>query len=834
MPAAGLRWDGMEGCMASYLDQIPKQLAARRQAFTAVKANPALMPSYWTILRSIASNAYDYMRNAVVGGCSFPDRPIYLSTDDAAFIDFGTTPTLLRQDYAWIEAARAGKPPPEDSEPAISDEREAELRRRLADMARSFGRSHGATRVYNLEAWLQEMYRDCLDVDYSEELQRQIDHLNEYMDSVPKALRATGLTGNLSRAVMGAFNLFKTITGSSHQLERAKMSFTDRRSFVNTAQQIEAVLTKADASLGSAAAGRSAVRELFGFWKDANYEMMKYTRELRALWAGTSLDDRITDLARLLAAVQRTLGRCSDEAADPEPQMPLYRADDDETHLRYAEVVEAFNAVMMQDLVLGSDAASSRLEMRRFGPLSAVIAPGRGAPRYGSEIRKLGHAACEEEDKAKGASAQERDMEVDRRVRYPLNCIVVPSRANGGTLLDDLADAWLEFNQVAYPAVFRGALDEARKAAPALFQIPDGSDAKEVSAHHARKMFGRLVAAFVGWMRTGAEPGSESIPDFAAFRDWALARMGRPWLLIPLRYRPLAEIFAEATPKRRADMWRRFLGPRFSLDRQLAAVNTLKKDWPALRDSLRYLPSALTRSNVNLESAFHKIDDRADPLREHKAMAFLRKFFSDDPDLKTALVTVESRISIEVETLRSQAESLGRAFQYEQAAKAMMARQASQIQEKRNVANKHIDQNLTGLMYALDGNYEAAVSTLSMCLTPEDKRERDECAAPPVPDALDAEWFRKNLAPLENAFEKKRVPGENGSGTASYEYVYYNLGQVYRKLDRPIEARMCFHGFLEKAPADGMYLYRRWAEEASSEIRARQDGGGAEGKPAGP
>ncbi|MDR0361764.1 MAG: hypothetical protein LBJ46_03620 [Planctomycetota bacterium] len=809
--------------MGGYLDQIPKQLAARRKASKAVRANPALLSSYWAILRTIANNAFEYMRNAVISGCSFPDRPIYLSSDDASFINFGTTPGLLRLDHAWIEAEASGGGPPAEEGTELTPDRERTRRSQLAGAARVFGRSHAAARVYNLEPWLQEMYRDCLDVDYAEDLQRQIDRLNAYMDGVPKALKASGLTGKLARGVMDSFNLFRTITGSAHQLERDKMSFTDRRNFVNTTQQIEKILEKADRALGATATGRSAVRELFDFWKNANYEMMKYTRELRTLWAGTSLDDRIMDLAGLLGAVQGSLTRSAEDAPKPQPQMPIFAADESGSGLAYDDVVDAFQSVMLQDIVLGMEASLSRNEMRRYGPLSVIIAPGAGDPRYCLEIRRL--AVADQDDgkgRTKSFAVREREMEVDRRVRYPINCIVVPSRTSRDTLLEGIADAWLEFNQAAYPVNFKTALDEVRRIIPASFEPPGGVSVQDLSPHHARKTLAGLVARFVRWMRSGTEPDPEKSPDFGAFRDWALGRLGSPAFLVPLRYRPVLELFGEATSKRRTTMWRWYLGPRYTLDRQLLAVNMLQKDWAAFRDHLKYLSPGLVRGNVSLESAFAKLEDKADPISEHKALAFLQRFFNDDPDLKTALVTVESQVSIEMETLRTQAETLGRAFQYDQVSQAMLRRQASQIQEKRSGADDHIDQHLTGLMHALDGNYDAAVVAFSMCLTPIEKRHGDDRPPDPVRGEIGDDWFAANLRPLDGPFARRLVPGEDGLGTVCYDFVYFNLGKAYLKLGRDIEARMCFRGFLESAPRDKYFLFHRWAGELSGAAKARQ------------
>jgi len=805
--------------MANYLEQIPKQLAARRKAFAAAKDNSALLPSCWAIVRSIANNMYDYARNSVIGGCTFPDRPMYLSVDDAAFLNFGATPTLLRLDAAWMRSEKDGTPPPDDGGSALPEEEAERVGRSLAILARCFGTDHHATRVYNFEAWLQDMYRDRLDVDFAEDLERQIDSLNAYMDGVPKSLAATGLSGPLAQGVMDAFRLFRTITGSSHQLDREKMSFTDRRSYVNTIQKIELIMTKADKKLGAASVGRSVVRELFGMWKDANYEMMALTRQLRALWAGTSLDDRIAELADLLSAVQKAMNRATEESRSPRPQLPVFRADStQEDPICLEDVTWTFHAILLHDMVVGSNTILSTRETRKFGPLSAVLVPGEGQPRYCREIRKLGQNDEEEKrGKTKRDSGPEREVDVDRRIRYPLNCLVVPVGADRTSLLEDMTEAWLEFNQFAYGVPFKEYLESAKSVAPSAFLPPEGKELKDLPPTYARQALGGLTAAFVRWSRDGVEPDAEAVREFPAFRDMVLSRLPTADYLIPTRYKPFVHMFADAGERRKLEMWKRVLGPRFSLDRQLVAVNVLQKDWDAVKRGIQYLPRTMIKGNSTLDNAFAKARDTGDPFGEHKAVTLFRKYFTESPDLKTALLSVESQVAIEVETLRTQSESLGRVFQYDQASEAMLQRQASLIQGKRNEANRHIDLYLTGLMYAMDGNYEAAESALVMCLTPQDKRESDMSRLPPVPDVVGQEWFEEHLAPKDDKFSKRKVSGEDSHGTVCFEYVYYNLGVVYMKAKRYVEARMAFHGALELYRPEDSHLVRLWAEELREE-----------------
>ena len=335
-------------------------------------------------------------------------------------------------------------------------------------------------------------------------------------------------------------------------------------------------------------------------------------------------------------------------------------------------------------------------------------------------------------------------------------------------------------------------------------------------AEEARRVFARLIGFFANWLRYGSEPEPEICADFSVFRDWALARLKKPGLLTPLHYRSVLEMFADARPKRQADIWRRYLGPRYMLDRQLLALNILQKNWKEFKNNLKYLPRYLIASK-NLEGAFAKLKEK-DPFAENNAIHLFRKFMSEDADLKSAMITADSQIVIELENLRTQSESLGRSMRYDQVADAMIRRQISQVQEKRNKANQHIDHYLIGFLHALDKNYPAAVSAFSMCLIPEKKMKKPESGLPPLETAVDAEWFKKALPPRERKFDKTRVAGLDAEGTVGNEFVYFNLGQMHMKLGHNIEAGMCFSGFINKAAKDKWHLYGKWAEELLSSI----------------
>ena len=812
--------------MPGYLDEkIPKLLSARRKAFAAARDNPAMLPACWTIVRRIAANIYEYMRNSVVGGCGFPDQPIFLSAEDTAFLNFGTTPRLLALDRAWIEAEAAGHPPPDSADrPDPSPEGQAAVRRRLAGLARLYS-PDTADLVYNLEIWIQDIYRDKMNADYAEELQRQIVAVGKRMDDLLESVGRTGLKGKILKGVKNSFRLFKTITGSAHQIDHDKRSFVDRRSFVNTVQKIELVMTKADEALGAAGTGRSVIRELFGLWKDANYENMRLEREARLNWAGTGLDDRIAELAALLGALQKTISRCTEEAPTPEPQLPAVRADgDNDDPATRDDVVQAFRTLTIHDPVTAGNPAVLNRDMRKYGPLVVVLTPGSGQPRYCAEMRKIETDEEEEQGKRHAKKpADETEADAGRRARYPLNCLVTPIGARKAGLLRDMADAWLEYNQIAFPVSFKEFLETAKAAAPRTFTPSQEKEAKDIPTIHARRILAGLVALFAEWARSGNEPSGGEAPEFAPFRDLAVKRLGIPGFVIPLRYRPFLTLFAEAGPVRREEMWKRCLGPRYDLDRQLVAIQIVRKDWRAIRDCLKYLPSATAKGNSSLENGFAKATDTSDPFAEHKALAFFRKFMEDHPALRTAMATVENQVAIEVETLRTQVESLGRTFQFEEASVAMMQRQASQIQESRNAANAHIDQYLTGLMHALDNNLEAAEGALAMCLVPLGRRSRMEPDSPVAGEEIGQEWFDSAFPSRTGKFPRRQAAGEDSPGTMCFDFVYFNLGVVYARLNRPVDAMLCFQ-YVARGNTDADHLHRQWAETLFKDARARIQG----------
>ena len=800
--------------MAGFLEQIPKLLVARRKAAAAAQANPAATAAFWMVLRTIANHYRNHVREAVVAGCTFPDRPIALSPADAGLLNFGMIPNQFRHELAWKAADAAGRPPPPVAHPPLTPEDQRLLRERLTRVANSHGLDHRQTRVYNLEPWLQEIYRDRLDIDYAEELQRRIASCERDMESAPRGLQAAGLPPALAAEVMDAFNKFRAITHSAHMLEREKQSFVDRRQFALVATQIETALARAAGHLGSSGA-RNPVHELFTFWKNANFETMKLTRALREVWAGTRLDERIQELSGCLAAVLAAAARAGDDAAPPRPSCPLLSADEAGAALPYAAAADALALVADLDDATGTADPSSVVgELRRYGPLSVLLVPGSGRARYAAELRQA-LVKVDEDGRRDATAPTERDLDIERRLRYPLNVIVLPLLTPGEELVPALAEAWLEWKAIARPKPLKDALDELRRSVPAMFEWP--ADQGPAPPNHARRTLARHLAAFGVWMRTGAAPDPGTLPSYAAFAEWVKARLPAPELLAPLRYRAAVEAFRSFSPKRRKDAWRRYLGPRRDFDHQALALELIRRDWHAFAGALQRLDQE-TRRNPLAERALAE-SRGADPLgdRDRRVEAGLRKFMESDPELKAALVTMETRVAIELDVQRAQGESLGKRFHYDQVIGDVLPRLSTQLAAGRRACESRLDRYLVGLLYAVDDNLPAAISALVDCLT-----RAGRVPEPPAPwrDAGE-EWFEERFPAKTGNFEKRPVPGEEGlGGEDCVDYIYFNLGRLYRRLGRSYEALLCFYEFAGQADARGWHYHGLLARAEYEALRS--------------
>ncbi len=763
------------------------------------------------VLRNLHFQYEERMKDAVLQGCTFPNRPVELEAEIVSLLNFGTSPDLLRRDLALRLCKEQKRPAPGEGQvvlPPTLKEAHASLLQKLLP---AYGETHGRTRVYNVEPWIQCLYRDRLDIEYGDYLRRRIETMQTQMNAVPMGLRSIGLTRELADEVMEAFQQFRGVVGSSHALEKDKSSFTGRRAFTETMGEIEETIRRAEDALAMPG-NRSRIRELFTYWKEASYEIMSLNRTLKTAWTGTVMDERVAELRNLIAALQQTYRRCSD-AETPMPCAAI-PAEDVQRLCPRTVIEEAFQAVLMQDIIGRDDPAAERLEARRFGPLSLLIVPGPGRARYSSELREA-HAA-----RLSSGETDEREFDLDRRANYPLNTIVFPALTPKGNVLERIAEAWLEYKAASRPAAYKNAMEQAAGILP-----PEATAGGQV-----RRVFARYLAAFIRFAGRGKSRAAE-LPQFDAFAVWARKRMTRPGLLVSPRYRGVVEQYAEAPAKRLGEIFERYLGERTVIDRQILALNYERKEWGEVRETARFLFSE-TRHDRNLQKALEAIvqdDQTAGSLR--KSELFMTRFLTDDPEMKTALLSVESRLNSGIQVFRSRAaKELERACSYDEAQAAVSDRLLRQLHEEREALNGKIDRNLAGMLYFCDGNPPAAITEFTACL-------RQTACSEELKDAFDAAAvtdeasFRKAFGhgPSSDFAEtiKKRYAwsvAAIGRAVCRDEFVLYNLGQAYRKNGEYREAHKCFSQFREWAKGEGWLLLAGYAEALLHEVVAESQG----------
>ena len=785
--------------MPSADDILPRLMDACRKAAAAAQETPGARSSYWQLLRAVARNVQAWLIQALIDGCTFPDRPVCLDAGAACLMNFGTTPTQAIRDpedgagpgYPGSDGA---PPTPRDGESTPAPPLSAAASAVLARLAATFADDHRQSLVYNLEPWLQEQYRDCLDVDFAEELQRELDACRGAMEQAPRRLSAIGLSDGMAREVMAAFAKFKKISASSYQLERDKSSFGDRRAYASVLSRIERALDRAAEELSRSGAGRARVREIFAFWKNESYRAMRLETRLRAVWGGTQLDARVQELARLLAAVYSVAAaKCPDPAIDPRPPSGTVLPEEADELLDRRQIADAFHAVMAQDVIAGPKDMSLARDIRRHGLLCALIVPGTGRVRYGAAVRS---ARAAPEDNGGGSdedSPDARSLDPVRRLRYPVNCLVVPHRAPAATLEKQFVEAWFEHGAAARADAVRETLESCKAVCPEIFAPPAGG---LPSPAYARQRFLDCLTAYVRWNADGSPPRDEASlpgPLFASFIAWARKRDPRPAYVAPLRYRGWLAVFKAMSRPRRDLIWKRLLGPRGQLDRQLLALRAASGDFDGFFAGLAALPPE-RRDNHSLHRAKQELEspdlygDKARRVEGH-----LRKFMEEDPDLKEALDTLDTGQAIETETQRIQAESLGRPFDYEASGKAVLQRMMVDLLARRRQAAQGVDFHLAGLLHVIEGNDAPAVEALLRCLRPA------SAEAPPEAGARDPAWFAHAFRPLTEPFPRWPAPGLDDGLPPETDFIYYNLGQMYRRLGQTREAWLAFAGFLRQA-----------------------------------
>jgi hypothetical protein len=493
------------------------------------------------------------------------------------------------------------------------------------------------------------------------------------------------------------------------------------------------------------------------------------------------------------------------------------------------------------DLLIPEEPASHMAEIRRYGPLSAVLIPGKGRAVYAIELRKAATPPKKANGKPAGASSERATEDIERRARYPLNIIAIPLSIQGGAeeLTKALAEAWLEWRAASRPKAVKDFITEMKEVIPGIFDWPE--DQGPTPANHTRKTLAALLARFAEWMKeieasasvpnavtVKAENVAEQSHDiqedrrlafWEPFKEWLLKRTTLPILLPPLRLRTSVGLFQGYTPSMRQKALPRRLGARHILDRQVFALATLRKNWDAAASSLKWL-SERQRTNSTLLKALsdrHKTDLYGD--NDRKITAAIRRVIEQDAELSSAMKTMETQLSVELESARSKDSAMGKRFDYAEESVGALQRLSLALDLKRAEVDKHIDLYEVGLSYAAAGNYEAASVTLANCLD----RAWETPEPPQNWEGVGEEWFEERGCSA-SSFTKRPMPGEpESAGLGSMEFFYCNLGMIFMKMERWFEAAMCLKLFSERAAKRGWRFYgelaRKMYEKSSQKVR---------------
>ncbi|MBN2714161.1 MAG: hypothetical protein JXR97_17210, partial [Planctomycetes bacterium] len=433
---------------------------------------------------------WERMEVAVREGSKEADRPIELSFSDACLLNFGTNPKLVETDIAFTAAEKAGLRIPASH--ALTKEQESFLRRALGFMEMNYSETHASTGVYNLEPWLQEMFRDHLDIDYREQLLERKHILEEDLRMIPTRLMSLGIPNDLVIEIMQALKKSRSVQFESRAREKNKSSVVNARGYASIMQHLDKIMEKAEefVTVPSMDEGRSPLTIIHECWKETSYELMEVDQELAKI-TNEAMDGRHDILIGLLESVQKTLARCAEDKDIPQRSL-IFAAEAHQLCQRQV-VEEELEALMMHDIVGQADVSSDRMETRKYGPLCAIIAPGRGVARYSEELRGFHRERLDVSKNAK------RGFDLNRRATYPMNYIVVPNLTPAGDVLEDMADAFLEYKSTAHPGTYQNFISEARR------YLPEGEMGQELKGfkNPTRRLAARYIAGFVRWAKYG-------------------------------------------------------------------------------------------------------------------------------------------------------------------------------------------------------------------------------------------------------------------------------------------------------------------------------------------
>ncbi|MFW5857424.1 MAG: hypothetical protein ACOCX4_06065 [Planctomycetota bacterium] len=780
--------------MEAFAYEAAQLLAACRTACEEARAKgeSGTFPLHTFEPRRALQRLYaERVRNAVLEGCTFPQQPIAFSGDDAGLLNFGVAPAVLRSELSHLMAEQEGRPPPPPGRPVLSSGLATAQRRALARLDAAYSEEHVRDRVYNVEPWLQGMYRDCLDVDTAERVRIRIARLQTRLKGLAAEVLGLDLPAGESAEVSAAFAAFRRIIDRAHMLEHDRRSFSGRRPFMNAMDRIEKSLQRVEAYLAAhPPAHPPDIRGVFEAYKAASYELMRFNRRLRDTWRGEEIDEQVRDLQGLLDALLDTLHRCAEDEGAPQCSVLSVR---EIAQICPRQAVErAFRAILLHDVIGGVDAASARMEVRRYGPLSVLIAPGAGRARYAAGLLEQ-----QDDRMARRRDGHKRDYDLARRSRYPVNLIVVPNLTPPERVLEHMCDAWLEYKSRTQPGSFRDLMESARKAFPEIFDAPVRTPRHE---HHLRRTLGRGVAAFLRWAQNEEVEGDA---DLAAFVWWLAERTPPPALLVEPQHRVLAQQYRETAPEKREEVLAERLGERYALDRRILALACIRADRATIRRELRTLSSALATS-APVECARELLDDQS-PHASGKLEILLLRFFRSVPPLATALAEVRDSLQRDETLLERKLAAAGRPFEPERVRPALEQRLADRLERERAAADRNVDHCLEGILHATDGNLAAAVRAFEAYL---DGVDAAPPAAPPPAELSEAAFAARFGGRTEHIRTDPDAAGgaERSRAAAEPAFAWYNLGRLHLRRGERETGVACLERFVEVARQAGWRL----------------------------
>ena len=762
----------------------------------------------WSLAEKLQDLFWEHLVAMVLRGTGQVGRPIEFSFDDSCLLNFGTTPALMKLDLAHL-GAEPGTPPP--VHPTLTDEQKAYRTRCMGFLEMNYSELHSSTGVYSLEPWLQEMYRDCLDIDHLDALHQNEDLLEEELKTIPARLLSIGVPNEVVTRIIHAFQSFRSVQADEKARERNKTSVLRVRSYASVVARIDETLREAEPYVMPTAGltGQTSLQGLFDCWKQATFSLMDIRKEITGLSALAN-NEGIDDLSAMMHAVRATLSRTAED--EGQPQCPILYTENALQICPRQVVDEEIEALLVHDIIGHVDLTAERLETRRYGPLCVLIAPGCGSARYSTELRDF-HAKRLE--RLKG---DRRGYDINRRATYPLNYIVFPNLVPPERALEDLADAFLEYKALACTPAYQTFITEVRRRFPIIF-----SDDTDGRRHASRRQLAKYVAGFVRWAKYGR---LQELPELERFVQWARKRIRRPQFLIPPRYRCVMEDFADGSEERRDAIYRRHKKDRYAVDRIAVALAILSEDVTGALRATSFLPAG-TRKSRYLERAIEKANESG-AANERDALYCLQQFMFADADLKGVYLATESQFNGEVHMVRTRAaEAMQRDLTYEQAAKSIAKRQREKLQVRHDLANTQLDQDLLGLLYCAEKNYSAAAAELASYMQRMEAQREKRAQRP---QKFDGAGLRKRLGNRssrrgrsgqdEHESETRVVGLAREARIYEDDFVYYNLGSLMLELGDLPRASDYFSRFCLWAAQQHWHLFGEFARELNADLES--------------